>query len=568
MKNWFMAFLILFSVLSETARASEVETLVETLKKTAKPGAGITEDEQEIAEKLQAIGPSTIPYLLPLLREKDKDVRDLASYTLRDMEGLTEEHLDALIESCRRGDGWIPPAIARIGTPKAVTFLVEELIRKRQTQTQVTGAIEMLGAKAVPALLKTYQSEEGWDDKLEQTMDFVFKELAVNAAGAVDPLLQIAIDDTEAPTKRIRAITALGSIGLSAEHAIPSLQKLRHDGNAKIRDAASTAILNIGSAEAAPILVEKLIQSADAFSRKLVMRDIAELQERGNSAGPAVIKCLSDDDWDVRVGAARALGYIGYKAAAADLIKLLNRVDDWRLVLCAAESLGKLKTEQAMPALSGVAKDHWYPPVRESALNAIKAIRDGVVVESKFSGENFPLQFFDYEQAGENMDSLDEDAAKLIRFPVAVATDQSVTIAMNGKKRTVKSGPRGAVKVEGGYLMGSDRGEWGGEITFISSKGKPRVIAKENTEAIYKTEHGIFAVTGLAHMTMNSGFIYRITQATNGAWSVEKWRALPGAPRFSRLLEDGRIFISCYGGIVLIFPNGDMKSLTRSESLR
>ena len=112
------------------------------------------------------------------------------------------------------------------------------------------------------------------------------------------------------------------------------------------------------------------------------------------------------------------------------------------------------------------------------------------------------------------------------------------------------------------------RGEFGGEVGFIDRTGKAEVIAQMNTEAIYQTEHGIFAVTGLAHMSMNNGLIYKLGKNADGAWTAEKWRALPGAPVFSRLLQDGRIFVSCYGGIVLVSPDGSMKSLTRREALK
>ncbi len=567
-KRSFMALLILFSSLSETVCASEVETLVETLKKTAKPGSGITEEEQEIAKKLHATGPAAIPYLLPLLREKNKDVRELASYTLRDMEGLTEQHLDDLIDSCRRGDGWIPPAIARIGTPKAVAFLVEELVRQRETHTQVTWAIEMLGTNAVPALVQVYQNENGWDDKLEWAMNFVLKEMGKKALSAIDPLLKIATNATESADKRVRAITAVGSIGLPAEQAVPTLQELRQQKDTKIRGAALAAILNIGTAEAAPLLVEQLDQAKDPAERRGIIIDIANLKSRGNSTGSALVKYVADDDWEVRVCAVRALGDIGYKEAEGDLLKLLNRPDDWHLVFSAVAALENLKSERAPGELSSLSQNHWYPPVRVAARNAIKAIRDDSPREPKSTEESPPFGVIDREPNREGMESLDENEADLIRFPVATRPDQLFTVVIK-----TPIGGRGnqqgrGVQVEDGHLIGTDRGEWGGEITFIDLKGNSRVIVTENTEAIYKTTDGIFAVTGLAHMGINDGFLFRLTKDAHGSWTAKKWRALPGAPRFSRLLTDGSLFISCYDGIVLVFPNGEMKSLTRKEVLR
>jgi HEAT repeat protein len=564
MKTLIAALLVVFGCVAGNTQTADVKSLVNTLKKTAQPGTGITAEEQEMAKKVWNAGAEAIPYLLPLLQDTNKDVRDLAGYTLRDINGLTEQDLDVLIESCRRGNGWIPPAIARIGTPKAVTFLVEELVRKRQTQTQFTYAIELLGQKAVPQLVQIYQKKDsGWDANLEATMCFVFNELGDKAAGAVEPLLKIATDEAAPIEKRRRAIAALGAIGLSAETIIPQLQKLRQNQNAKISDAATTAILGIGSAEAVPILVESL----EAEPKRHVLCDIAALKLRGRAAGPTLVKYLDSDDWDVRIGAARALGYIGYEEASNHLAKLLNCNDDWRVVLSAAESLGRLKAKSAIPGLLQISTNHWYPPVRESAAMSLKSIREGDPLPSRWPPENFSFEFYDYEHAGRQMEYFNCEEAKRIRFTIAKTPDQSLTVTTKQKDGGKKVETCRGVKVEGGYLVGSDNGEWGGEITFIDLQGDSHVVVGKNTEAIYQTAQGIIAVTGLAHLFSNEGLIYKITKDDQGKWSAKKWRALPGAPIFSRLLKDGNLFVDCDGGIVLISPSGEMKSLSRSESL-
>lgn len=559
---------IVFGLVSHTVQGSDAEALVGILKKAAQSGGGITEREQNAAEKLQEIGPAAIPYLLPLLREKNEGVRDLASYTLRDMKGLTEDHLDALVESRRRGDGWIPPAIARIGTPKAIKFLVDELVRERQTQTQLTWAIKILGKKAVPELLRIYHGKVDWDDRLEQAMFCVFNELGEQAVTAIDPLLKIANDPEAPPEDRVRAIAAIGSIGLPAEGAVHRLQKLQQSGQESLASAATSAILNIGSVEAAPILAAMLDDTADPDGRMILMRDIAALKTRGKSAGSSVAKYLNDDDWNLRVGAARALGYIGYDDAAEGLINLLSVHDDWRLVLSTAESLGRLKVERALPALKVVATAHWYPPVREAAQNAIESIHSGVVAESKYHPQNFAFEFFGYEGVGEKMEMLEIEDVNSIRFALDSTQDQPLTVVIKDEDGTVKRSQLRGVKVEDGYLVGSNRGEWGGEITFVDTSGDSFVIARENTNAIYQTTYGILAVTGLAHMSANSGFIQKVYRGGDGRWIATKWRALPGAPRSSWLLRDGRLLINCFGGIVLVSADGEMTSLSRSESLR
>lgn len=123
------------------AQPRGAKLLTERIKQTSKPDAShgtwtpafvlfpevfFNREELAIADELRRLGPEAIPHLLPLLRDENAAARDLAYYTLADIEGWTEEHLDALIGSYRGGDDWIPLAIAKIGTPRAANFLVEQ----------------------------------------------------------------------------------------------------------------------------------------------------------------------------------------------------------------------------------------------------------------------------------------------------------------------------------------------------------------------------------------------------------------------------------------------------------
>jgi hypothetical protein len=105
----------------------------------------------------------------------------------------------------------------------------------------------------------------------------------------------------------------------------------------------------------------------------------------------------------------------------------------------------------------------------------------------------------------------------------------------------------------------------GRKITFIDDQGGSHAIVTENTEAIYQTGDSTLAVTGMAHMFSNRGTLYKVTKNSKGKWDAAKWRVLPGAPLCSRLLKDRSLWVSCYGGIVIVSPGGEMRSLTRSE---
>ena len=49
--------------------SDDLESCIQLLEEHASPSRGITEKEQEIAERILAFGPEAIPYLLPLLKQ-------------------------------------------------------------------------------------------------------------------------------------------------------------------------------------------------------------------------------------------------------------------------------------------------------------------------------------------------------------------------------------------------------------------------------------------------------------------------------------------------------------------
>jgi hypothetical protein len=241
--------------------------------------------------------------------------------------------------------------------------------------------------------------------------------------------------------------------------------------------------------------IANLIERLDKEPDIRVIRDIAALKENGKSAGPSLVRFLWHDDWDMRVGAARAMGYIGYTEAIPELIKLLGTDHDWRLIYASVQSLGRLHAAEAVPALTDISTSYWYPPVREAAQKAVLAITQGSQYPSRYHQSNFAFEFFDYEEiaitqnrqaakdeyekkvqsAGSEKDSLDNAQLKKLAYKV----DMRPFIAAPEPKKgdfTKVQVPGAGVRVKDGYLVGSSRGGWGGELVFINSKGKQTTL--------------------------------------------------------------------------------------------
>lgn len=120
--------------------------------------------------------------------------------------------------------------------------------------------------------------------------------------------------------------------------------------------------------------------------------------------------------------------------------------------------------------------------------------------------------------------------------------------------------PAVALRVADGWIAGSNRGEWGGELVFISDSGDQQIIADTNVEDVHLLGDRVVAVTGLAHLGISEGDILQLSRSESGIWTSAPWRSLPGAPQSSTLVETGELLVNvANGGSVLISDDGVMR---------
>jgi HEAT repeat protein len=552
----------------EQRPGESLESLLARVPDVARGGDGVGSDEQALAKAIQAHGQAAIPYVLPLLKSERANVRGFAGYVISDLDGLTEANLDALMAAMRSGDGWIAPAIGRIGTPKAIGFLVAQFRANPERHTQTTAALEIAGAPAAAALARVLEDSHPVSSEYVDGICHVFSEMGATASAAVEALLGIATSKRFLIDNRFRAVRAIGCVGLGARPAIAKLRALASEDR-RFADGVDSAVMQIGSPEAASSYAARLrVHPTD-----ILLRDIAEKGENLRDVGPAVVEELSSDDWDLRVAAARALGYIGFVQAESALVATLSDVRDWRLPYVSAESLGRLHAQGALPALSKLKTEHWYPPVREAASKAIEVIEHGGQYTSKFPPFNFPLEFFAYRML-DGIDVTDHlhptiktGADELTRSDLSSLGYDAKRVGYDSvehrwRESPIRAAPVCGLRVKGGVLVGSSRGEWGGELVYLDGRGAAHQVVPGNTNAVHRMPFGVVAVTGLAHLLMSEGVLYIIENSDTG-FKARKWRMLPGAPKKSGFLEDGNLFIACDGGDIVITPAGEMRMAAR-----
>ncbi|QSQ15844.1 HEAT repeat domain-containing protein [Myxococcus landrumensis] len=300
---------------------------------------------------------------------------------------------------------------------------------------------------------------------------------------------------------------------------------------------------------------------------------IAEFGEQANPhAGELVAGLMGHRNADVRVFAARTVGLIQHAEARDALVACLDDVVDWRLVLAAAESLGRLRAAKAIESLERVSAAHWFPPVRDAARKSIRVIRG----EDTFASEKSPRDsFFTFFDAWTRERNLLRPALTQApdELPPPVLVQRTFTSMEEGREAETlgrlvakRRQPTCGLRVPGGFLLGLDRGEWRGTLAYQSEDAtQESFIAWDNIHGLHRVGSRIFAVTGLAHLGGNEGHLF-LVEPRESTYAITPWRELPGAPEYSGWLPDGRLCIVCIGACVVVTLDGALQALEASEA--
>ena len=253
-----------------------------------------------------AAGPA-IPYLLPLLADRQGNVRKATS-----------------------------AALEQIG-PQTVRALIEVVqARDSQRLTAWLASMEKASRWFTPPSPDTYITEpQKYIDNMYWKAYDVFKERACletaqaaalrvlgrfgPAAGTALPAVTQALTDSN-PNIRLAAIEALWQIGPDPQKVTPDLVRLLLDKNANVREAAAKALKIIN-----PNWISHPVVAAAIAKFAMLLGSEGEDGENavyvfsmiGAAAVPILIDALGSDDHVARGNAAIALGQIGVQAQAA-----------------------------------------------------------------------------------------------------------------------------------------------------------------------------------------------------------------------------------------------------------
>ena len=107
------------------------------------------------------------------------------------------------------------------------------------------------------------------------------------------------------------------------------------------------------------------------------------------------------------------------------------------------------------------------------------------------------------------------------------------------------------LELENVYLRGIDKGEFGGDLSFIRKGNKQSILIKKgNIKFIFELDGKIYFIEGLAHMGIDEGAMYRLDNI-NGKFSYEKILDFEDAPEAYMIYND-KIYIAGHENFYVI----------------
>lgn len=198
------------------------------------------------------------------------------------------------------------------------------------------------------------------------------RALATKIPADAIPALMKSLGDLDA-TVRGTACETLAGFKDKAGPAVPLLIECLGDKDERVVGSALFALQSIGPEKALDPLLKALTHK-NAMVRVGALEVMQRFQDKAKQAVPTLRKMLKDSSPDVRQEAARTLGAVRTKAAAAALVDALNTKDrGLRIVAARALKWFGPKGEPAVPALTKALLDkHWK--VVDSAAQALGRI--------------------------------------------------------------------------------------------------------------------------------------------------------------------------------------------------
>ena len=550
---------------------------------------GIGENEQAFAKSFTRFGEAALDELLQRL-DIGGNRGKIVGYAIASFNPIDEKYLPQIVEGVKKDVSWLAGALGNIPTEKGAEAAVDAyLVSDSAPHNQEAHAVIKQGERAVPFIIQRMQCGERCSDIRPSLLVYIVEEMDDAAKVFVAKSIVERLNEPDISRANQANLIALffkmGPQGLVVEKDLEDLAQI----SPKLSPLIDQAFVGIHSVHSGRVLAEWIKQNP--YSSE-ILYEAVKLGSAAKDAGPAIMELLVSESLEIKVNAVRALGFIEYEPAEQVLIPLMEDEKNIQLSWVAVSALSRLGNTASIPALHKVAEEYWHPAVRKEAKLAIEAIQQRqleTTKEKKVGGAGaYPFSRFDVQSCekvalkalpidkSQKLYGFDNPALEALKYPSYVigykagdeeeqkASEPDGVIEINRHnivevRTEVSRTPHVAVRAENGWLTGYYGGEWGGELTFVPDSGEPQKLQDGNVRDIFKFDGFFVAISGVAHLRINRGVVYRIQKDADD-WKVDHWIALPGAPEDTWLAETGEVVIDTYsGGTIMLSEDGNLR---------
>ena len=505
-----------------------------------------------LARDLRRFGDPAKQELLRRAAGNNPGWRNVAGAILSDWGTWTADDVPALRSALRMDHGgWVARPLGQIGSPDAIRALVEDLSAMDNIENQTGFALSQLGAKAIPALMPLLEN-----DKQSPLASQVIAGMKPPPIEFATTWAALALDPQKPQAERIAALRGMAALGPAAQQAGIALHPLLADNEPKVSKQADATLTAVRD----PIVVQRLAKACQpqaarfdllAMNSLLCLGEIAEFGPAGSAAGASLMPFLTSENQAERAYGILTLSYINYAPATAKIDEALDS-KDWRVVYAAIWGVSWLGDRNAAARLDKLASTYWLVELRNDAAEVASALRS-------------PTGSLDRAPWTTMRNGMRSDPTFLITDGIRGEQnacpgnlwqwqDEKFTLRQtrtaNAQSLTFRNGD------VAGKLVGTDHGEWGGDLKWIPDNGTPQVLDRDNVRGIVDDKDGALVIFGLAHMSFDYGYVLRLTPNAAGTWTQTDIAHLPGEPVSWTRLKSDRIAILTAGRAVVFSSAG------------
>jgi hypothetical protein len=430
-------------------------------------------------------------------------------------------------------------SMAMVGAdPEGISRLVRE-VQLHPSTCGITLLLDAAPASARPTVEALARgSREEFRSQLASQLDFARRaesDFAPRARRMVDALVAVAADSSVGEMARLEAVRLLFDIDVApiAREALPSLRINLLASDSQLRSATERLLTAQGDP---PMLIAlqaecRRLLAAPAQEGSMEPSDtcldpLARMGSDGKEALPLLVEHLRKVDGAARASLLETFGFLGDTGVEPLLVDYLQSEDE-RDVAASLISLWRLNAKARLPAIDLIARQHWYRPIRTLAANVAAALRGGSSNPITSALGYFPGSLTTNTHVG-----LARFGGKVPSRCGAWKYGEQVFSTPDDEARSIQIRPNAfAERFEKGVIVGTNWGEWGGNLQYVSDDGNATELVASNVAALRESyvDKGYIAVLGVAHMLDPGGEIVRIG-FDDGVARVVARRRLPSAP--------------------------------------